>query len=257
MPPRALVAVIRIAYDLPFRVAEVASRALDVVVFAFTSERFVDALTRAFYDRRNVYLSDAHNLSGFSTSERRCVEQWFPAGGRVLVTSAGAGREAIAFVERGWSVVATDTARIPAEEMARRLGSAAEVHCLPPDEVPHGNVFDAAVIGFGAYSHLQGRERRIAFLRRLRATMAPRAPLLVSYLAVPAFRRLDRIVAAAAKLFRSPLRRRLIEPGERIQSACYFRFFVTSEVIGELREAGFEVVHEESTVYGYVVARPQ
>lgn len=242
-------------YAAPYRLAEIASRALDISVFACASDGWIDELTAAFYERPNLYLSEEHNRSGLSASEQRCVDAHFPPSGRVLITSAGAGREARAFLREGWQVVATECAAAPAARLKEACGPA-EVHCIAPDAVPDGTEpFGAIVIGFSAYSHLQGRDRRIAFLRRLATLLDDGAPLLLSYLATPAIRRIDRAVAFVANVARRPLGRRPIEPGEVVQSACYYRFFLQSEVVEELAAAGFEVVYAETTVHGYVVAR--
>ncbi|MBI5480604.1 MAG: hypothetical protein HY906_17230 [Deltaproteobacteria bacterium] len=247
--------------SLPTRVAIRARRAaaralhlldlgLDAATLGLFSDAQLDALTASYYDGAATYTADGHNEQGLFDWERQAMDDFFPPTGKVLVTSAGGGREALALLERGYEVVATECVESLYRALATSLAAAshgtAHALLLPPDAVPttHGP-FEAAVAGWTAYTHLTGRAVRVAFLGRLLAVLRPGAPALVSYWGRPdAAARASHATAALANLLRRLLGRRTIEPGETTRHDHHQRGCAVGEVPDEAREAGFEVVDE-------------
>lgn len=234
---------------------------VDALELAAFPDGFADLFTAESYARASFYRSEAHNSAGLFDWERAAVERHFPTEGTVLVTSAGGGREARALVDRGFQVVATECVGALAAELASSL--AAHAHAgrgralhLPPDAVPvELGPFAAAIIGWGAYTHLVGRARRVAFLRRLAASLVPGAPILLSYWKQPAHTRGTRLVAAIANAVRRPLGRRPVDVGETTAMGDWSRFFAPGDVAAELDEAGLELVFEEDRGYAHTLAR--
>lgn len=263
MPQSSIVA--REAARLRYAVGR-AIRYLDLGVDALTlgifPDSYLDALTADHYRRLPRYHSDEHNRRGLFSWEQAMVERYFPRPGLVLITSAGAGREVLALLDRGDRVVATECVESLHAELAQRLApalatAAARVLRAPPDHVPAAlGPFDAAIIGWGAYTHLIGKARRRALLRSLGASLRPGAPLLLSYLPrFPAMARRDRTVARVANLLRASLGRRPVEAGETTLSGFAGRMFLPGEVAAEVRDAGFTVVCDNPEPYPHVLAR--
>ncbi len=238
------------------RTLEIVERGVDALTLGLFSDAWIDALTARFYSRSSHYLGDEHNLRGLLDWEAAAIEGHFPPRGRVLVTSAGAGREALALVARGYEVVATECVPALRARLGENLAGApsATVLLAPPDFAPRGP-FAACVLGWSAYTHLAGRARREAFLARLARELAPGAPVLISYLGVPQHGGGARAAAALASALRVPFGGRRIEVGETTLPACFHRYYMPGEVAAETRAAGYRVVLEAQYPYHHIVVR--
>jgi hypothetical protein len=131
------------------------------------------------------------------------------------------------------------------EKIFAQLGDSKYVTHCPPDSVPPGPpIYDALIVGWGAYTHIPMKVRRIAFLQTLRQRALPHSPLLISF-----FPRItssyDTVVYRTAKLCRLFLRgdKDLLNPGDRLEWRRFIHRFTREEVEGELRTAGFLVAH--------------
>jgi SAM-dependent methyltransferase len=247
---------------LPGRLSAGTRRLLDVPVLAFAPDALLDEITAAYYLDTPFIVSEEHLGHGLFVWERRAVDECFPPRGRILVTSAGAGREALALLQGGWSVVATECAEPLARALADRLGPWAEsgrarALWAAPDHVPDdGGRFDAVVVGWTGYTHLRGRSRRLDFLRRLRSVLVPAGPLLLSFEGAPGGHPwVARAVAALAGPWRRALGREPVETGETLGRGGFTRVFAPGKAAAEVREAGMEVVREDWTGYPHLVAR--
>ena len=114
--------------------------------------------------------------------------------------------------------------------------------------------FDGLVIGWEGYSHIVDRARRVAFLRRLRSSARPNAPLLVSFLFDPGSRRFDISRAVANLVATFARRRKLIERGDALTNG-FTRYFGETELRDELSAGGFETVELAAEPYPHAVAR--
>lgn len=202
-------------------------------------------LTRLHYsqsDRR--YHRPAFNLSGFKPWEAAAFATHFDGCRSVLVGGAGGGREAVAVSRR--------CSRVDAFECNPRLvdrckaliesqGVGARIIRAAPDEVPDGlGTYDGAILGWGAYIHIVGRERRIRLLRQFHRHLEPGGPLLLSF-----FARGDsvsqRLTYRIAKVLRTIRGAAPAEPGESLTTRYEYRF-TEEEIREELAEGGFEMV---------------
>jgi hypothetical protein len=230
------------------------------------------------YRRSATYRDDAYNRSGLFAWEAEAVESYFGDARRLMLIGAGGGREVLALAKMGYTVdgyecnpalVSTAAALLSAEygtstsdrvsgesegatvlageiggpaPLPRRPG-AASVTPLSRDEVPAaGGPYDGAIMGWSAYMLIPGSERRIRFLRRLRALMGDGAPLLLSFYTRDGDPpRLHRI-ARTANALRRLLRREPVDLGDDLSPNRVHRF-TEPEVARELREAGFTLLH--------------
>jgi len=178
--------------------AQIAREALrDELLLAFIRPEDRAALTTALYARQSTYLPGGQRFEGglFAWEKRVLELPFFPRSGRILLGAAGAGRELVALVERGFEVVAFDPCA-PFADAARSVidpAKATVVHASYADlvDVAHGRPgplaflreepgFDAVILGWGSLSHVTPSSERLELLRAL-ATIAPRAPVLASF----------------------------------------------------------------------------
>ena len=217
----------------------------------------------AFYRRHGgaqaTYARDEHNLSGLSDWEARLVDEHFASGCRVVVTSAGGGREVIALAERGFRVegfepneALVDAGRRLIAE--RGLGELASLEVSERDAFPAGATeSDAVVVGWGSYIHVQGRARRVSLLRAARERLKPGDPLMLSFWERPGGRYFAavRTVASAVRALRGL---EPVELGDPIRDT-YVHVFTRAEVESDLTQAGFSVVELRGEPYPHAVGK--
>jgi SAM-dependent methyltransferase len=145
----------------------------------------------------------------------RLLTNFFPPPpARILVGGAGGGREVFALASRGYAVVAFEPSRALVRSMSNMVseGMAVKVFCAGYDDLPRlspakpGNsmanledmsTFDAAIIGWGSFSHLTSKESRVRTLKAF--ARAAKGPIVVSFLS---FRSSGKDIPPAPKLRR-------------------------------------------------------
>lgn len=206
------------------------------------------ALDDAVYAASRSYAGDRHNLRGLFDWEDAALRDHFAGCRSLLVVGAGGGREVLALARRGYRVEGHECNPALVEYAAgllSREGCSAPVHFLPRDAAPAGPArFDGAAVGWTAYMLIAGRERRIAFLRGLRARLEPSAPVLLSFWTRREGSGRARLVAAVAGPLRRLARGEPPEAGDDLAPNFVHRF-TRAEVEAELAAAGFRMVRFE------------
>jgi SAM-dependent methyltransferase len=236
-----------------------------LVYFTFLDARGFQLVTDLYYERHRFYFEEEHNARGLFPWEERVLERHFSGVRSVLVTSAGGGREVLAFARKGYRVVGTENHAGLCKTAEARLAGLpnARVLSLPPRDLPAGEpLFDAAVLGWGGYSHMAPRAQRIAFLRKVRGGLQPGGRLLVSYLGrKPGAERTVSVARAVTRPLRRVCGYVAVEPGDGITLGFVHRF-LPGEAAREAEEAGFAALEESvasggavGDAYPYLVAR--
>ena len=216
----------------------------------------LNELTTRCYNVSRIYLDETYNLTGFFPWEIEIVDRFFADRRSVLVGAAGGGREMIAFARRGFRVDGFEcnpvlrglaNRLLDQERLDARLVPAAS------DEVPATlGRYDGGVIGYGAYSHVSGRQNRIRFLEAFRLHLEPGAPVLVSY-QLRGESRKDALVSWLAGWLRRVRRDdRRAEVGDKLLSDRFEHWFTCDEMRAEIDEAGMDLEHLEAP---FAVAR--
>jgi hypothetical protein len=225
---------------------------------AFLSQDRRAAIDAVYYDRERKYWTAEYNRQGLSVWERAAFDQHFTQCRRVVVLAAGGGREVLDLRRRdvdvegfechpGLVTVANDLLREDGFEPRVRVGP--RDVCLPP-----GGQYDGAIIGWGAYTHIRGRDRRIALLRHLREQLPIGAPVLLSFFAQSTGRRRFTTTARIGNVVRRVVGGEPIEVGDYLMPA-YVHYFTRAEIAAECNEAGFEVTHFATYPYAHAVVR--
>lgn len=177
------------------RLARLASAIREETAIAWIPPDARASLTARVFDRERTYAPSGNIFKlGLFPWEIELLAPPFPARGRIIVGGAGGGREALALLERGYSVVAFD----PASELVRagepalaafggvlRCASYEDVvRCARGDESALSDAFrepfDGVVLGWGSLSLVISDAERLSLFRALR-TLAPRAPVLLTF----------------------------------------------------------------------------
>lgn len=172
------------------------------LVLALASDAVLDRYNDLAYDRDNAY---HHGASKFRRHlfawEEEAISRFFPPPpARLLIGGAGGGREVFALAEKGYEVVAFERARVPVQTMAEHVSQdlPVEVYRAGYEDLPSlfpitvgapaANLFamhpfDAAIVGWGSFTHLRTHDLRVHTLNAF--AQVTRGPVLVSFLARP------------------------------------------------------------------------
>ena len=217
------------------------------------------AITIRSYQQSRMYNGREHNQSGLFPWERETIDRFFRPSSRILVAASGGGRELIALHRLGFQAdgfECTPGLVETSRRLLQELGVPSNVMHCPPNDVPlELTPYDGLIVGWTAYTHISGSDRRIAFLRKLHASVPPEAPILVSFWvregASPDEGRAFRL----AKWFRSLRGRRAepLEPGDHVTDRGYHHCFAKAEIEAEFKAGGFRMCHYSQAEHPYAV----
>ena len=215
----------------------------------------------AYYERQGMYLDEGYNRSGLSDWEQSCVQSHFPAGGRVIVTGAGAGREVLALLNAGydtWGYEVQSRFVDYGNTLLSNSGHERRLHVMARDVwPPAAESCDAVVVGWGSYMLIADRRARIRFLRGARSALPDGGPLLVSFFHMD--RHIDGLspylyrVARYANAVRCFVGGSSLLVGDALVPN-YAHYFTRGQLEEELSLSGFALAHYGFDDYGHAVA---
>jgi hypothetical protein len=260
------------------RLSNLRHRVRDELLLAWTAPKDRAALTAALYADQSTYLPGGRRFqSGLFAWEKAVIDgDRFPRSGRVLVGAAGAGREAMALIERGFSVLAFDPCEpfVAAARAAAPADRATFVHAAYDDlvaavagrggplaEAVAGPPFDAVILGWGSLSHVLPERARAELLHALRR-LAPAAPVLASFFLAP-----DMVTKASGKgrvqeglrrLFRALGAPSVSEIGDQftVELGFFSNLFV-DDVVRLASDAGYEVAVLAESPFAHALFVPR
>jgi hypothetical protein len=203
------------------------------------------------------YQNDDYHRLGLWSWEQSAIERHFRPPGRVAVLGAGGGREVLALRSLGFDADGWECQPVfveTANRILREAGFPPTVAEVPRDQVPAGDArYSGAVIGWGVFTMIQGRSRRVALLVALRGRMTDGAPLLLSFFPRKERETRFRVTTAMANVARGLLGRERVEVGDYLEPN-YVHYFSEPELRAELEEAGFRLELFQHHPYGHAIA---
>ncbi|MDB4916152.1 MAG: putative methyltransferase [Gemmatimonadetes bacterium] len=245
-PPRSALARLYLSGESMRHRSAVALDAIwSGVWLGMLGERDFHAIDAAYYEQRPSYRTLEHNRHGLFEWEEHALTRHFPTSGSIRLIGAGGGREVLALLERGFAVEAYECNPAllqSANELLASTGAAARIAYLARDcSPPAAATCDGVIVGWSAYMLINGRRRRIAFLRDLRQGLAARTPLLLSFFTrTGTEKRLDLLVRVA-NMVRRLRGAEPVEAGDDL-TTIYVHRFTQEDVHEELSAAGFQLV---------------
>ena len=218
--------------------------------------RHLHRIDETHWSGEEMYVEEEYNLGGLWSWEQRLIESYYGGCQRLLVSSVGGGREVIALHRLGFRVDGFECHRDLlrfSNDLLAKVGAVADLRLAARDECPDlGRGYDGLVVGWGSYGLIQGRERRIALLRKLRQHTDSGAPIMLSFFARSPRARYFRAIARGANLLRRILGRAPLEAGD-VLDPYFVHYFTEEEIGGELRDGGFELKLYSTEVYAHAV----
>jgi hypothetical protein len=218
----------------------------------------LNAITAQHYEGSRESASREHNMRGLFDWELAAVNRYFQAGSSVLVAAAGAGREVLALRRAGYAAEGFECSLALVEAgnaMLEELGLPRSITLSPPDRVPGGlHMYAGVIVGWGAYTHIPTRARRVEFLRALRQHTHPGSPVLLSFFPRARYSGYDTVVYRTGTLIKSVVSRRKerLELGDHLTWG-FTHWFPRDEIENELQEAGIRLVHFSEVGDGHAV----
>jgi hypothetical protein len=225
----------------------------------------LDAVDDAYYvgsDRTAKspvdYANADWNRRGLAPWERAAIEAHFPPGASIALLGAGGGREVLALRRLSYAVDAWECQPGFVEAANALLvaeGHEPTVHHAPRNTVPAvSKSYDAVIIGWGSYTLIRGRERRVELLRGFRSLVGDGSPLFLSFFARNPRNRQLLATARVGNAVARVLGREAVEVGDSLDPN-FVHWFSQDELESELHDGGFELTYFRPTPYGHAVGR--
>lgn len=215
--------------------------------------------TARFYRGNPLYFDSAHNDAGLFSWEKEALGSWFANVDSIVIAGCGGGREVHALARSGYQITGFDPDQAFVAHAAQsdwpgclhkpRL-LVSEMDGIPQDIGRH----DAAIIGWGAYTHIVGRATRVNFLTQLAERLPDDAPLLLSFWGRVAGDKQVALMHGAASLTAAlTCNPRKPELGDGLRR-FFVHMFDEADIRQELASAGFELLRFSYEPYPHAVA---
>jgi hypothetical protein len=221
------------------------------------SRKSFDFSDELYYNRNKNYTDDKYNLSGLFNWEKAMIEKHFSSARTILLIAAGGGREVLALSRMGLEVDSYECNAGLVEygnAFLEKNKNESRIKYLPRNAVPvEIKKYDGIIIGWGAYSHIQGNRNRLSFLERLYPFMHKESRLMISFLWVHKRTGRDKIVKNVSNFFRMFTKKDKTEPGDKLEPG-FIHYFIEDEIKGELTRAKYNVLDYYASEYGCLIA---
>ncbi|MBM3284238.1 MAG: hypothetical protein FJY81_00015 [Candidatus Aminicenantes bacterium] len=220
-------------------------------------EKSLDAVDEISYSQKNLYTNEDYNMSGLFNWEKEMIDKHFRHARNLLLIAVGGGREVFALIKLGFKVEGYECNPKLVEfgnALLEKLEMPDRIKLLPRDHVPPGSgEYDGIIVGWGAYSHIRGREKRKQFINKLLPLLKWKAPLMISFVTRKVDTTHDKIIIYVSSFFRFLRGISRTEHGDRL-NYNYFHYFRKDEIFSELQACQFRVLDFYDKEYGCAVA---
>ena len=230
---------------VPERLARASRSIVSGVLLGLLSDAPLRALDERYYSETEIYQTPAWNDRGLFPWEQGLLQDHFDPGGRAVVLACGGGREVLAMLRSGYDAVGFESHPALAafgEAFLASKGYPDRIAHVARDSFPADiDACDGVVIGWGAYSLVHGRARRVALLQQARRHLVERGPVLLSFFERTGDYREARWTKAIADTLRRVRGADRIEMGDLL-APNLIHSFRRDEIAVEAASAGFEVI---------------
>jgi hypothetical protein len=211
-----------------------------------------------FYDNDPMYQDESYNRSGLWDWEAEIISKYFPSCQQILLAGAGGGREIYALSKQGYKVDGFECNPQFVEYANKFLQQEnidSQVILAPRDCCPQfERVYNGAIIGWGAYTNIQGKQHRIEFLKQMRSYLQPGSPILLSFFPRTTDTNFLKLIAFLGNAIAKIRNLESIEIGDSLfPHRIFVHYFTKIEIQQELEQAGFELDFYDDREYGRAV----
>lgn len=228
------------------------------VSLGLLSDASLDVATELFYRSEPPYADAEYLEQGlFEWEEAALVDSQAPPA-RVLVASAGGGRELVGLADAGYDAVGFDPSPdlvAAGRAFLERTGRHGHLIESEGSTIPRGvdGTFDITIWGWGGISHVRRASDRVRMLSELAARTRPGGIVLVSFLHRFESARRFEVAWRIGSVLRRWLGRPPIEIGDWVEGS-FDHYFTHREIVAELEAAGFRAGNARRTPFPHLVA---
>ncbi len=224
-------------------------------LISFFNRKDLQKIDELRYNQSKKYFTDEHNRKIFNWEEE-VVEKCFSEVRTILIIAVGGGREAYYLHKMGYEVHPYEynqNLREYGNLFFKNEGMPISILPVKPDAFPESDrLYDAVIIGWGAYNHIRGTEKRVKLLKDGLALLNPNGRILVSYWPYRFCRlNLERVYRIGNKMSQL-FKKEKVEHGDIIFRE-FGHYFPQGTADKEVAEAGFKIVYSTDKEYGVVV----
>ncbi|MGB3757360.1 MAG: hypothetical protein WBA07_13450 [Rivularia sp. (in: cyanobacteria)] len=209
-----------------------------------------------YYDNQQMYRWEEYNKAGLWKWEKKVIDKYFDKCKTLLLLGAGGGREVLALSKLGYEVDGCECNPQLVEfgnQLIEKEGLTSNIQLVERDaSLDNGKLYDGIIVGWGAYMLIQGREKRIAFLKNLRNQINENSPILLSFFSMSGNNLYFKIVNKVSNSLRWITRKNALEFGDDLVPN-FVHYFTQEQIASELQEAGFKLKMYSSNEYGHAV----
>ncbi len=244
-PRRRLVDTALRTMRLPAKLATGSRIVLNGLWLGVLSDAELAAIDQRYYEDAGQYRTAAWNERGLFEWEQRLVDEHFAQCERVVVLAAGGGREVLALLQQGFDVIGYESHPDLvgfAQDLLETRGHPGRLHPSARDAFPvDAGPCDGMVVGWGAYSLMQARHRRVALLSNASEHLSARGPVLLSFFERTVADREVRWTSRIANGLRRVRRAEAVELGDTF-APNFVHVFTRGELAAEVEAAGLHLV---------------
>jgi len=228
---------------IPGRPGQLLRGVLNGLLLGLMSDEHLRRLDEHYYRRDMTYRSVAWNEHGLAGWERNAVKRSFASHSRITVVASGGGREVLALLLAGFDATGyephPDLHRF-AQGFLAANGYPGRALPMPRDNFPYTGRVDGVLVGWGGYSLIAPRARRVRFLSDAAATMPSGGGVLLSVFARVLHGRELQLTSRLASALRRIRGEAPIELGDTL-APNRVHVFTTAELRAEFDDAGIEL----------------
>jgi hypothetical protein len=219
------------------------------------------SIDQAYYDNSQTYddyryRDEEYNRKGLWKWEKKVIDQYFLSCKKLLLLSVGGGREVLALNKLGYEVDGFECNPHLVEfanELMAKEGLNSMIKISPRDDCPPlAQSYDGIVVGWGSYMLIQGREKRILLLKKLRKVIQAGSPILISFFVRSKSSTYFKLVCFFGNIIRFLFRQDRLEMGDNL-APNYVHHFTQEEIELELQASGFKLALYSTETYGHAV----
>lgn len=221
------------------------------------SQKSLDYSDELHYSRCECYTDDKYNEAGLFEWEKQIIDKHFKKVKSILLIAAGGGREALALKRMGFDVDSYECNPVLVEygnKFLKNNNLEDKISYLPRNTVPpEVKKYDGIILGWGAYSHIPGIQKRLSFLAGLYPFLNNGGPLMITFIWVKKRNRRDKFIKNLSGFLKFGRSKRKIEMGDKL-APNFIHYFTKEEITGELAQSGYQVVEYYDSENACVIA---
>jgi len=221
------------------------------------SEKSLDYSDELHYNQSKKYTDDDYTSSGLFEWEKVRIEKYFSNAKSILLIGAGGGREVLALSKMGFNVYGYECNSVLVDYgnlLLQKNQISNKIKYLPRNTVPAEiEKYDGIIIGWGAYSHIRGKRKRLSFLADIYPLLKKDAPLMISFLRTWERTRQEKIIRDVSNFFKIFSNKDKTELGDGLMLE-FVHFFNEEEIKSELIQSKFRIKDYYNIDYGCIIA---